>query len=169
MDRFIKTGALVAAILFLAVFVSWPAFSYADDGSLVPPSSIWFEVWQIVQPIVVLVVSIVGPAFAAWISARLLSLLKVTDENQRLALEAKLRDALHQSAANALKFALTKAGVSAAVPTVISTAVLNDAVRYVQEKNPDALAKLGVGTDALLDIIQSKVPDLASAAIKPGA
>ncbi|CLP96021.1 Uncharacterised protein [Mycobacterium tuberculosis] len=33
-------------------------------------------------------------------------------------------------------------------------------MKYVEEKNPDALAKLGVQPDALRDIILSKVPDL---------
>ena len=59
-----------------------------------------------------------------WISARLISLLKVADEKQKLEIESKLRQALHDSAANALKFALARAGVSGGAIAHVTAAAL---------------------------------------------
>lgn len=147
---------VLCIIAVLIAFVAYPALAQ-NAAPVIAPSSIWFDVWNIVQPLVVLLVSTVGPVLATWIAARLIALLKVNDEKQKLEIEAKLRDALHQSAANALKFAFAKSGVSA---VAITGAVMGEAIRYVEEKNPDALVKLGVHQDALRDIILSKVPDL---------
>jgi len=38
--------------------------------------------------------------------------------------------------------------------------VLNEAVAYVTDKNPEALAKLGVDQKALKDILLSKIPEV---------
>lgn len=149
------TWAVIALIAgFVAIF-AWPAL--AQDAPVIARSSIWFDLWTIVQPLVVLFVSIVGPVMVTWISARVLSFLKVADEEKRIEIEAKLRDALHQSALNAVKFAVGKAGGSSVVAT---GNVITEAIGYVQEKNPEGLQKLGVSETALRDIILSKLPDL---------
>ncbi|CCF19183.1 exported protein of unknown function [Pseudorhizobium banfieldiae] len=151
--------AVLCIVLSLAAFVAWPAFSQVVDAEpVISPSSVWYDIWTIVQPVIVLLISTVGPVLVAWLSARLIALLKVSDENQKAALEAKLRDALHQSAANALKYALVRAGLPAGAH--VAGAVIDEAMRYVEEKNPDALDKLGVHSEALREIIMSKVPDL---------
>jgi len=150
--------AAVMAFTCLVAFVFAPAWAQ-DAGPVIAPSSIWYEAWTIVQPVVVLLVSTVGPVLVTWIAARLIALLKVTDEKQRVEIEAKLRDALHQSAANALRFALSKAGLPN-VGGVISDTLLAEAAKYVVEKNPEALQKLGVDAKALDEIILSKLPEL---------
>ncbi len=152
------------AILFVLALTLQPAHAQ-DAAPVIARSSIWFDLWAIIQPLVVLLGSIVGPVLVTWISARLISLLKVADEKQQLDIEGKLRQALHDSAANALKFALARSGISGgAVASVaasaVSSAMLLEATKYVEEKNPDALQKLGVTPAALQDIIMSKVPDL---------
>lgn len=152
---------LIAAVLALTCIVGFffaPAWAQ-DAGPVIAPSSIWYEAWTVVQPIVVLLVSTVGPVLVTWIAARLIALLKVTDEKQRVEIEAKLRDALHQSAANALRFALSKAGLPN-VGGVISDTLLAEAAKYVVEKNPEALQKLGVDAKSLDEIILSKLPEL---------
>jgi Mn2+/Fe2+ NRAMP family transporter len=149
-----------AAICFLFLFLVVLSPAQAADEPIVSPSSIWFDVWQIVQPIVVLLVTTVGPVLVAAISARVLSVLKVTDENKKLAIDQQLRDALHQSATNALKYALAKARITAPVTGLVTASMIADAATYVEEKNPEALAKLNVGGNALRDIIMSKVPDI---------
>lgn len=123
--------------------------------------SIINDIWQIVQPLVVLFVSIVGPVLVTWISSRVLAVLKVQDEKQKLEIEAKLREALHQSALNALKYAVTKTGVPLGVIGGAGGVTIDAAADYVRQKNPEALAKLGVSSDALKEIIMSKVPDVA--------
>ena len=150
--------ASVAALLVSAALSGAPAFAQ-EAGAVIAPSSFWYDIWTIVQPVVVLLFSTVGPVLVAWISARVISLLKITDEKQRIEIESKLRDALHQSAANAVRFALAKAGVIH-VGGQVSDAIIADAARYVIEKNPDAIAKLGVNTKALNEIIMSKLPDM---------
>jgi hypothetical protein len=152
---------LIAAVLALTCIVGFffaPAWAQ-DAVPVIAPSSIWYEAWTVVQPVVVLLVSTVGPVLVTWIAARLIALLKVTDEKQRVEIEAKLRDALHQSAANALRFALSKAGLPN-VGGVISDTLLAEAAKYVVEKNPEALQKLGVDAKSLDEIILSKLPEL---------
>lgn len=145
------------AFICISWFILTPAFAQ-EAGAVIAPSSIWYEVWTIVQPVVVLLFSTVGPVLVAWISARVISLLKITDEKQRIDIESKLRDALHQSAANAVRFALAKAGVIH-IGGHVSEAIIADAAKYVIEKNPDAIAKLGVNAKALNEIIMSKLPE----------
>lgn len=163
---------IIASVLALVCLVSFffaPAWAQ-DAGPVIAPSSVWYEVWNIVQPIVVLLVSTVGPILATWIAARLIAFIKVADEKQRVEIEAKLREALHQSAANALRFALSRAGVPHGVIQiggVINDTLLAEASKYVIEKNPEALEKLGVDGKGLEEIILSKLPALLRQTEKP--
>ncbi len=157
--------AAVMAFTCILAFVFAPAWAQ-DAGPVIAPSSVWYEVWTIVQPVVVLLVSTVGPVLVTWIAARLIKLLNVTNEKQRVEIEAKLREALHQSAANAIRFALSKAGLPN-VGGVINDTILAEASKYVIEKNPEALQKLGVDTKGLEEIILSKLPDLLRQTEKP--
>jgi hypothetical protein len=150
--------ASALALVCLVAFFFAPAWAQ-DAGPVIAPSSWLYEIWTIVQPIVVLLVSTVGPVLVTWIAARLIALLKVTDEKQRVEIETKLRDALHQSAANAIRFALSKAGLPT-VGGIINDTILAEASKYVIEKNPEALQKLGVDAKALHEIILSKLPEL---------
>lgn len=158
MTRLFYYLAGLVAFVCISWFILTPAFAQ-EVGAVIAPSSFWYDIWTIVQPVVVLLFSTVGPVLVAWISARVISLLKITDEKQRIDIESKLRDALHQSAANAVRFALAKAGVIH-VGGQVSDAIIADAARYVIEKNPDAIAKLGVNAKALNEIIMSKLPDM---------
>lgn len=161
--------AAVVAFTCILAFVFAPAWAQ-DAGPVIAPSSVWYEVWTIVQPIVVLLVSTVGPVLVTWIAARLIAFIKVADEKQRVEIEAKLREALHQSAANAIRFALSRAGVPHGVIQiggVINDTILAEASKYVIEKNPEALEKLGVDGKGLEEIILSKLPDLLRQTDKP--
>lgn len=156
MNRSILISGAVLAVM-LSLLVGTAVFAQ-EVAPVVAPSSIWFDLWQILQPLVVLFFSIVGPVLVTWIGARVIVLLKITDQAKQLEVEAQLRNALHASAANALRFAIAKAGW---VPgAVLSPQLIEAAATYVVEKNPDALAKLKVSKDALREIITSKVPDL---------
>ncbi len=155
--------ALLAILTVLALTLQ-PVYAQ-EAAPVIARSSIWFDLWAVVQPLVVLLGSIVGSVLITWISARLISLLKVADEKQQLDIQAKLRQALHDSAANALKFALAQSGISSGMiasvtASAVTSAMLRDATKYVEEKNPEALQKLGVTPNALQDIISSKAADL---------
>lgn len=153
--------AAALAVICLVAFLFSPAWAQ-DAAPVIAPSSIWYEVWTIVQPVVVLLISIVGPALVTWLSVRLGALLKISDEKQRVEIEAGLRKALHEAALNALKYAAVKSGFPLSIGGV-GGQVLDIAADYVREKNPDALAKLGVDNKTLKDIIMSKVPEVAKA------
>lgn len=155
MSKYFPIGVVVVIAALLA-FVAYPAFAQ-DAAPVIAPSSIWFDLWSIVQPVVVLLVSTVGPVLVTWISARLISWLKVSDDAKKAEVQARLREALHQSAMNALKYALAKSGAG---PAVIGSTLISEAVRYVEEKNPEALSKLNVSGEGLREIIMSKIPDL---------
>lgn len=159
---------IIASVLALVCFLAFFATTvWAQDVEpVIAPSSWLYEVWTIVQPVVVLLVSTVGPVLVTWISARLIELLNVTNEKQRVEIEAKLRDALHQSAANAIRFALSKARLPN-VGGVINDTILAEASKYVIEKNPEALQKLGVDAKGLEEIILSKLPDMIRQTEKP--
>ena len=159
--RIIHIYALAVAVLFIGAFIFWPAFAQ-EAGPVIAPSSIWYDLWTIVQPIVVLLISTVGPALVTWLSMRLITLLKISDEKQRIEIEARLRSALHESALNALKYAVTKTGLPLRLDSIPGP-VLDVAVEYVAEKNPQALSNLGVDVKALQDIIMSKVPEVVKA------
>jgi len=153
--------ALALALVCLVAFFFAPAWAQ-DTAPVIAPSSIWYDLWTIVQPVIVLLVSTIGPALVTWLSVRLIALLKISDEKQRVEIEAGLRAALHESAINALKYAVTKTGLPLSAAGVPGQ-VLGVAAAYVMQKNPEALKKLGVNASALQDIIMSKVPDVAKA------
>jgi Mn2+/Fe2+ NRAMP family transporter len=163
-STFIALAFAALCVLFVLVLTFQPALAQEAER-VIAPSSVWFDIWSIIQPLVVLLASTVGPVLVTWIAARLISLLKIADEKQKLEIEAKLRQALHDSATNALKFAMARSGISGGVignlaGATVTSAVLHEATKYVERKNPDALQKLGVTPDALQDILMSKVPDL---------
>ncbi|WP_311272123.1 MULTISPECIES: hypothetical protein [unclassified Rhizobium] len=153
----------IIAVALLLVGLSASSLAWAQDaGPVIAPSSIWYDLWTIVQPVIVLLVTTVGPVLVTWIAARIISLLKITDEKQRIDIEANLRTAVHQSSLNAVKYAVTRAGLPV-MGGVISPNLIIDAVTYVTEKNPDALKKLGVDDKALEEIIRSKIPEVVRA------
>jgi hypothetical protein len=159
--RIINIFAIALAIVSIGSFILWPAFAQ-ETGPVIAPSSIWYDLWTIVQPVVVLLVSTVGPALVAWLSVRLIALLDISDEKQRVEIEARLRLALHESAINALKYAVMRTGLPLAVGNVPGQ-VLDAAIEYVAQKNPESLERLGVDLSGLQDIIMSKVPEVAKA------
>ena len=160
-----STFILGAAIVVIMSLLGGTAVFAQDAVPVVARSSIWFDLWQILQPLVVLFVSIVGPVLVTWIGARVIALLKITDQAKQLEVEAQLRDALHASAANAIRFAIAKANLMPGA--LISPQLIETAATYVVEKNPEALAKLKVSEDALREIITSKVPDLVKVVSGP--
>jgi len=113
------------------------------------------DAWGVVSPLVILLVSTVGPVLVAWLSARLIGLMNIKDEEAKMKIEAQLREALHQSAANAIRYATARMGVGAAADELVKMAL-----PYVQAKNPETLEKLGVDPGNLRDILLSKVPDV---------
>ncbi|MDA5627762.1 MULTISPECIES: hypothetical protein [Agrobacterium] len=162
MQRIYYYIAIALAVTCIGAFILSPAFAQ-DAAPVIAPSSFWYELWLIVQPIAVMFVATVGPVMVTWIGARLIALLKITDEKQRVEIEVQLRTALHQSALNALKFAAARMGVPVTL-TGASGQLVTMAADYVREKNPEALSKLGVDQKALEEIILSKIPDLVRVA-----
>ncbi|MBZ9653566.1 hypothetical protein [Phyllobacterium lublinensis] len=147
--------AVMFAIV-LAVIVD-PAF--AQDLTEAPPA--WFnEIWVILQPVIVMLVSTVGPILITWLAAKLAFLLQSTDEAKRNEIEERLRVALHTSAFNALKYAASRSGIQ--LPDMLSSAspAVLSAIDYIRSKNPDAVDAFKLSNEQLAEIVISKLPDV---------
>lgn len=98
-------------------------------------------------------------AFAVtWIIGQVIRLLGITDQATRLKVEGQLRDALHFAAENGLKYAFARLGLPPSLQA--SASIIADAIAYVKDKNPDAVAAFGLDDQALEHIILSKLPAL---------
>lgn len=134
----------------------------------------------ILRPLLEVFVTVVAPTLVTWLAYRLVSLLKITDDKQKAQVEATLRDALHESAKNALLYAMTqfglrgsggtnmseslmeltrKAGAGDAASQVKLEGLIDMAVNsYLIPKMPDTIKKLKATPEGLADIVVSKVP-----------
>lgn len=150
---------VLAAILFLLVAV---VFCYADDGAVVPSTeaSIVSSILSTTMPIIILLISTLGPVAGAYIVKQIISFLGVTNQTKKIEVEAKLRDVLHFCAANALKYAFTKAGLP--LDSALSPSVISDALFYINNKNPDTVATLGLTDDDLTHILLTKAAEVAA-------
>lgn len=125
--------------------------------------SILADLWNVVWPIVSLLIATVGPLLVAFISKRAADLLAINGEVARGEFEKQLRDALHESAANALKLVAAKM-IMAPVPVdtqldAMKTILQNNGealINYVKKKNPEAVDYFKLDDDGLLDIIRAK-------------
>lgn len=124
------------------------------------------DIWSVIFPIVQLLVVTAGPILVGWLVARISSVLKINGEAARAEFEKNLRDALHQSAVNALKLVTAKlmTGNANAVPLAQSLDLNRDVlIEYVMKRNPEAVEYFNLNPKGVMDIIQSKIPDLFSA------
>ncbi|AHA27862.1 hypothetical protein [Candidatus Liberibacter americanus] len=106
---------------------------------------------EIFQPIVTLSVSVFAPILFKSIAKPLICLLNLTEDSKQLEIESRLRDSLHQSASNALRFAMSKLKSSD-----ISPAVIELARSYVYENNPETIKQLKIDANTIKNIIYSK-------------
>lgn len=122
------------------------------------------DIWSVLFPIVQLIAITGGPFLVASIGARAAAFLKISNDVQRSAFEKNLADALHSAAINALKVITTRFLTGGSVTADQLRDVLSSnrktLVDYVVSKNPDAVKHFGLGESDIMDIIQSKVPDL---------
>jgi hypothetical protein len=133
----------------------------------------------ILRPLLEVFITVVAPTMVTWLAYRLVSLLKITDDKQKAEVEATLRDALHESAKNALLYAMTqfglsgsgtnmsqsvmelsrKAGAGDAAAQVKLEGLVDMAVNnYLIPKMPETIKKLKATPEGLADIVISKVP-----------
>ncbi|CAN7329303.1 hypothetical protein LJR231_001803 [Phyllobacterium sp. LjRoot231] len=155
-----KNLCLMAVALATAFFLV-PIVAIAQNGpeTIIPPTSFLFDVWEIVQPIAVVLGTTVGPIIGLWIAKQVITLLNITEATKSQELEDRLREALHASAMNALKYAAAKAGLPPVALAATSSAV-RDAITYIKTKNPDAIDAFGLSDKALQEIILSKLPEV---------
>lgn len=98
--------------------------------------NVWLEIFMpLISVVLTAIIGVVAARVSDWLNLK----------NEKL-----LRDALHQSAENGLRYALT----NGAGPK--SQEVIAAATRYVKNKNPETLKRLGVSDNALTDIIKTK-------------
>jgi len=120
-------------------------------------------IWAFMSPILLSLGSILGPIIAVWLAAKVTSLMNISDANKRKELEEKLRDALHQSALNGLKYAAAKyAGRlhGFGFLDLVQPEILSTATEYIRNKNPDATDAFNLSDRDLHEIIMTKIPDV---------
>ncbi|MBD8556277.1 hypothetical protein IFT84_17350 [Rhizobium sp. CFBP 8762] len=115
----------------------------------------FLALWPVLEPLVALFVTIVGPVLVTWISAQLIAFLKINSEARKAELEKTVSEALHRSIANGLKAAVTKFKADS-----VSTVIINAAADYVVANNPDAIKRFDISPGTLNEMILSKVPDV---------
>lgn len=116
---------------------------------------------KILEPIITLLVITVGPILVTLITARLSTLLSFKSDTEKANFEKAVSDAIHRSAVNGLKYAATRAGIDVLKPDgTISKDVLLEASKYVQDKNPESLKKLGVDGGQLIDLLIAHAPEV---------
>jgi hypothetical protein len=154
LDPMREVARLMLALLLTLLLVT---IAIAQTPTSTTPN--WLaDVWGIVFPIMSLLVTTIGPVVVGWLAKRLSDRLTLLDENSRKEFEARVRDALHHAALNALKYALTRTGLP--VADITKPAVIAEAVDYIRSKNPDSAREAGLNNKGLEEIILSKVPDV---------
>lgn len=149
-------NVLFFAAAMLAVMLD-PAFA---QDQVIAPTSWLYDIWLIVQPVMVMLVSTVGPILVTWLAAKLAALLQSTDEAKRKEIEERLRVALHTSAFNALKYAASRAGIQLPDALSVASPSVVDAIDYIRSKNPDAIDAFNLSNEQLAEIVISKLPDV---------
>ena len=105
---------------------------------------------RIFEPILLALASILG----TWLTVRLSAKYSAEEAVYVKANEIQVRDGLHQAAENGLKAALAESKGS------VSSAVIDKAVAYVEDKNPAGVEQFDLSSDAVADIVRSKVADI---------
>jgi hypothetical protein len=120
------------------------------------------EVYGILQPIITMLVTTVGPIFVGWVALKFTNALQIKSDKDKAEMEKALRDAIHASASNAWVFALKRLGLSfndlSKMDDNQLLTALKTAKDYVQDKNPEGLEKLNVNGQQLEDILLTKLP-----------
>lgn len=115
----------------------------------------------VIAPMVLVFVSTVGPAYVTILAQKAVSFMNIRNEAERLEVEERFRQALHESAWNAVNFALGKLGIDAERLTLgggdTQVKLVREALAYIKDKNPDAIKALGVTDNKLADIVIGKL------------
>lgn len=133
---------------------------------------------EVVWPLIQLLVTVFGPVLVAMLAAKVGSFLDIKNEDQKVALEQKIRFALHEAAENALTYAMARYGFklggefqeslsqlarNASLGNAEAVTKMEDVLHaavedYLKPKMPDAISKLGASDNDLTDIVLAKIP-----------
>lgn len=138
------------------------------------------ELGAVVWPLISLFITLVGAAIVPFLAGRLIKRLGIENADKKAEVEAKLREALHQSGQNALMFALSKAGYASplSVSNLVHNAPLDPKVKakldavvqsavkdYLIPKMPGTIKKTKASETDLEDIVISKLFGLTEKAL----
>lgn len=151
----IFTSIAIAAMLLIASLGFAIAQEVLVETDAVSPASWLHSTWEVVQPIVLTLVTASAPLIVAGILGFLWKAL----ERIGISVEEDNRKRLHDAALNGLLAAIAKH--KGPIPNMIDGPVpqilIDEAIDYIKSKNPDT--SKGVSDKNLVDIILSKVPD----------
>lgn len=160
---------IVVSAIFAIVLLALPLnLAFAQDTTVVAPAGSSTTVvtggplWAFIQPYLEIVVSAVITALIALIATVMQRTFNVT-------LTADNRNALHSAAVSGVNMALSKLGTKVQdLQFDTKSAVVAQAIDYIETSVPDALNHFGVTPQFLEDLVESKLGALINAqAAKP--
>lgn len=109
------------------------------------------EIWQQAASGLMEVAFTVAAALLAALAARLYRWLGIREDDA-------VRAYLDQALARAVAYGLVQARGAAGLPPASQEPVVAAAVRYAQERVPDALKRFGIDEPGLAEMIRSRLP-----------
>lgn len=155
LPSFVPTRTVVqVAIALLALLIVLPIGAFAADGTTVGFGGLWEST---VSPVLSNVIGLVIAGVITWAGAAFTKSTGIT-------IDARYRDSLHSAAMTGVNLALSKVGAKLDGLTLdTKSAVIAQAVEWVENSVPDALKRLGVDNVTLTHLVESKLSGLSNA------
>jgi hypothetical protein len=151
MTRLLRAALAAPVVLLLAV-------SAARADTLVALGHIWSGL----EPFIIAALGALISAAAGW-------LVYLINKKLGLSIDDSLRDSLQTAAANAAGLVLAQVGNRLAGVTLdVRSALVADAVNYVLEAAPDAVAHFGLTPEAVAQKVLALLPRVAGPAATTG-
>lgn len=121
------------------------------------------DLYQVLKPVIDLLVITVGPLLVGWVSLQVSGFLKLKNDSEKASFETALKNALHEAARNGVRMAAARAGISMGdlekgfINSDTVDKVRDMAVDYVLAKNPEAVKKFDLPPGGVADIVLSKM------------
>ena len=150
------------ALLALSVVLSLHSSAFAQAATADSGTTISFGgLAKTAAPYILEILSTVITLVIAWAAAQFSKLTSIN-------VDEKWRESIHQAAMTGVSAALAKSEIVAADFKVdVHNNMVADAINWVMRSVPDAINGLGVGPDAIRQVVLSKFTQLAETGVNP--
>lgn len=165
MNRMMHIGVSAAfgfSLAGAAMVAMSVAHAQTPTAIAIPPDVTSTLITKLLESVVGVVTLLIG-TLGSFLALKWNNLLNVKDVGERQRNEVDLKNFLHDAIWSATKFALQEANITLPELQADKPApaeMIETAVAYVKEHNPETVAKLGITDDALGQLVISKIPDL---------